>query len=182
MFPGRDGTLSVLRHTVTRFRVGCAQDPGQNSARSQVKTQVKSGLLKTGSRCDQGSGAWAPAALRHSPAVCPGVTLPLWCFTLSVPGRQVMPETPCVEGHTGSRSFSPPEPCPLPQSLDMLSSGAWEVPPWSFDCVGQQNEVKAKWASLEASPLPLQEHLQASHWSQEERRDRKAWSSCVSHS
>lgn len=44
-------------------------------------------------------------------------------------------------------------------------------------CVGQQNEVEAKWASLEASSLPLLgEHLQASHWSQEERRDRKAWS------
>lgn len=28
MFPGRDGTLRVLRHTVACFRVGCAQDPG----------------------------------------------------------------------------------------------------------------------------------------------------------
>lgn len=154
---------------------------GQNSARSQVKTQVKSGLLKTGSRWDQGSGAWAPPALRHSPAVCPGETLPLWGFTLSAPGRRDAGDT-CVEGHTGARSFSPPEPCPLPQSLDMLSPGMWEAPPRHFGCVGQQNEVKAKWASLEASPLPLQEHLQASHWSQEERRDRKAWSSCVSHS
>ena len=42
---------------------------GQNSARSQVKTQVKLGLLKMGSRWDQGSGAWAPPALGPSPTM-----------------------------------------------------------------------------------------------------------------
>ena len=48
MFPGRDGTLSVLRHTVTRFRLGCAQDPGTEQCKVTGQDTGQVGSLKNG--------------------------------------------------------------------------------------------------------------------------------------
>lgn len=127
MFPGRDGTLRVLRHTVTCFRMGCAQDPGTEQCKVTGQDTGQVGSLKN--RWDQGSGAWAPPALCHSPAVCPGVTLPLWGFTLSAPGRQEMPETHVWRGTLGPDLSLPQSHALCPRALTCFPQGCGKYLP-----------------------------------------------------